>query len=68
MQFKRFYFDVELIIDHYTELEPYKVNLISNHKIYRGLSETELMDLINSNKTLEDSNIKVTLNIRGVNY
>ena len=67
MKIKEYHFDVELIIDHSILFMNTNQN-VSTHHVLRGLSLKELNDLIHKNDIPESENIKITFNIRGVNY
>ena len=45
-----------------------QVVTISTHRVNRGLSLKQLLDLIQTYEIPEDDQTKVTFNIRGVNY
>lgn len=69
MKYKEYNFDVEMIIDHTVQVIMNQKVTISTHRMFRGMKLSELLDLIRSNnKVPEDENVKITFNIRGVNY
>lgn len=65
MKAKEYYFDVEMIKD-YTYLVCNIPQNISIHFMERGVSLERLIQILNENKSEE--NVKITFNIRGVNY
>ena len=67
MKYKKYYFDVEMIIDHEIEIMKHKES-ISTHHVNRGLSLTDVTNLIRNNMVPTEENVKITFNIRGVNY
>ena len=67
MKTKKYYFDVEMIIDHNINVMGTE-HKVATHHMMRGLSLTELCDLIKHNDVPEDEKVKITFNIRGVNY
>ena len=62
---KKYYFDTEMIIDHEIAVIGKQSVPIATHRMFRGLSLTELCDLIRKNEVPTDENIKITFNIRG---
>lgn len=68
-QFREYKFDVEMIIDH-DEQQIMGIKIpIATHRIFRGLSQNELFDLIKGQQIPKDcKDINITFNIRGVNY
>ena len=68
MEYKKFYFDVEIIIDHdYMDVVGDPAH-ISTHRVIRGIDIVELNKIIKSNQIPQEIPMKVTFNIRGVNY
>ena len=68
MKFKKYYFDVEMIIDHEIEVIARQTVPIATHRMFRGLSLTDVCELIKKNQVPENEKIKITFNIRGENY
>ena len=68
MKIKEYYFDVEMIIDHSIQVIGNNKVDISTHRTFRGMKLNELLVLIRSNKVPQEENVKITFNIRGVNY
>ena len=69
MRYKRFNFDVEMIIDHSVHVIMNYKTEVSTHRIYRGLNLKQLLELIRVNNNIpKNEDVKVTFNIRGVNY
>lgn len=66
--YKKYYFDVEIIIDHDYMNVVGKPAHISTHRVIRGIDIVELSKIIKQNQIPQEIPIKVTLNIRGVNY
>lgn len=62
---KKIIFDIEIIIDH---KYPFNGETISSHMVLRGIDLIELEKLIRLNEIPNDSNLRITFNIRGVNY
>ena len=67
MKYKEYHFDVEMIIDHNVEFMG-ETQQISTHHTMRGYKLQELIEIIKLNNVPLDSDIKITFNIRGVNY
>lgn len=68
MPYKKFYFDVEMIID-YECLDVVGVPVhVSTHTVIRGIDKVKLSEIIKQNQIPQEEPIKVTFNIRGVNY
>lgn len=68
MKTKPYKFDVEMIIDHNIQVIGKECVNVSSHRTFRGLSLVNITDLIRSNSVPEDEDVKITFNIRGVNY
>lgn len=64
---KEYHFDVEMIIDHEMVVISHPFH-VSSHRMFRGLKLEEVIELIKQEKVPTEANIKITFNIRGVNY
>lgn len=68
-KFKRYIFDVEMIIDYNNQQIMNEKIPIATHRIFRGITQKELIDLIQNNQVPKEcKDIQITFNIRGVNY
>ena len=64
MKTKKYYFDVEMIIDHNINVMGTE-HKVATHHMMRGLSLTELCDLIKHNDVPEDEKSKLHLILGG---
>lgn len=68
MKTKPYRFDIEMIIDHSVQVIGKQKVELSTHRVFRGMELKELLSLIRSNEVPLDENVKITFNVRGVNY
>lgn len=68
MKMKPYHFDVEMIIDHEIAVIGKKTVPIATHRMFRNQSLTDIVELVRLNQVPEEENVKITFNIRGVNY
>lgn len=68
MEMKKYHFDVEMIIDHEIAVIGKSTVPIATHRMFRNLELKEMINLIKNEQVPEEQNVKITFNIRGVNY
>lgn len=68
MKTKNYIFDVEMIIDHKVQVIGNESVNVSSHRIFRGICLSDVYNLIRNNSVPENEDVKITFNIRGVNY